>query len=109
MGYSWSLFSKDILLDDDAFEKAAKDFIQLSKDMNSLKKDINRLLTELKQGFDTPAGKKFMESCESGLLKALEDQANVIEHVSNNLQGAKQSYQSVFAEYEKLNRMIGQS
>ena len=67
MGYSWNLFSKDILLDDGAFETAAKEFIELSNDMNTLKTEINDLLTELKKGFDTPAGKKFMESCESGL------------------------------------------
>lgn len=109
MGYSWTLFSKDILLDDEAFRNAAAEFIQLSNDMNLLKKDIQDLLDELKTGFDTPAGKKFMEVCESGLLKALEDQANVIEHVSGNLKSAKNSYQSVFAEYQKLNRMIGQS
>ena len=98
----------DILLDEEAFDKAAGKMTILSKDMKALKTDINNLLEELKTGFDTPAGDKFLKSCEEGVLKALEDQANVIEHVSGNLKTARQSYKSVFEEYRDLNRMIGQ-
>lgn len=97
----------DILLDENAFNTAAGKMTTLSNDIKKLKEDINNLLTELKTGFDTPAGEKFLKSCEDGLLKALEDQANVIEHVSQNLTTARQSYQSVFEEYRNLNSMIG--
>lgn len=98
----------DILLDENAFDTAAGEMATLSKDMKALKTDIDNLLKELKTGFDTPAGEKFLKSCEDGLLKALEDQANVIEHVSENLKTARRSYQSVFEEYKNLNRMISQ-
>lgn len=102
-------FSKNILLDEDAFEKAVKEFSELSKSMKTFEKEIQSLLAKLKEGFNTPAGAKFTTACENGLLKALEDQANVIGHVSENLGNAKHSYQSVFQEYAQLNAIIEQS
>lgn len=98
--------SKDIILDDAAFEKAGQDFADLSTQLESLRTDIEALLTTLKSGFDTPAGRKFIQSCEENLLTPLDQQKIVLEHISSTLSQAKDQYAAVFTEYEKLNNNI---
>mgnify|MGYP003319892664 CR=1 FL=1 len=100
------IFSQDILLDSEKFSKASKQFSELSSDMKALKKDISTLIDELAQGFDTPAGHKFVNSCKNGLLQPMEDQAAIIQHVSENLRMAETSYESVFTEFKELNSLI---
>lgn len=100
------VFNKDILLDNEAFIVAAGRLDELSKNMQELRKEISNLLEELKVGFDTPAGKKIYNSCRNNLLQPMDDQVRVISHVSENLLNAKNSYQSVFNEFEALNNII---
>ncbi len=101
-----SLFAKDVLLDEDAFESASRHFIGLSRDLNSLESDITRLLDELYTGFDTPAGRKFINSCRGNLLQPMRDLSAVINHISDNLIQARSKYKSVFDEFKKLNSII---
>lgn len=101
-------FTQNILLDDEKFESAVNQFSALSEDMKKLRNDISKLLKELENGFDTPAGRKFVRSCRKGLLKPMDDQAAVIKHVSDNLNMARNRYESVFTEYRALNNMINQ-
>jgi uncharacterized protein YukE len=100
------MFTKDIILDEEAFKTASDRLKILSDDMQKLKKRIETLMAELRKGFDTPAGEKFFELCGSNLIKPLDDQAHVIEHVAQNLQDARNSYSSVFYEYQTLNSAI---
>ena len=100
------MFTKDILLDQDKFKTAADQFEILSKDMSDLRSDIDRLLDELATGFDTPAGRKFISSCKSNLLQPMDDQADVILHVSENLRQVRMKYESVFTEFTELNNAI---
>ena len=101
-----ALFAKDITLYQEAFKQAAENFSTLSSQMAQLEADIAKLLGDLASGFDTPAGRKFMQSCEDNLLKQLRDQADVIQHVSNNLSTARTQYETVFTEFKALNRSI---
>lgn len=100
------LFTKNIVLDQGKFHKAASDFAVLSRQMEQLQKDISTLLVELTRGFDTPAGRRFMDSCQKNLLDQLKDQADVMKHVSDNLKTACSEYESVFTEFGALNRII---
>ena len=100
------MFTKDIVLDEEAFKTAADKLQILSGDMQKLKTRIETLLAELRIGFDTPAGEKFFALCGTNLIKPLDDQAHVIEHVAQNLQDAQNSYSSVFVEYQILNTAI---
>ena len=100
------LFTKTIVLDQGKFQKASSDFAELSRQMEQLQQDISSLLSELSRGFDTPAGRRFMDSCQKNLLDQLKDQADVIQHVSDNLKTARSEYESVFTEFGALNRMI---
>lgn len=100
------LFTKTIVLDQGKFHKAANDFADLSRQMEQLQKDISTLLAELATGFDTPAGKRFMDSCQKNLLDQFKNQADIIKHVSDNLKTACTEYESVFTEFGALNRTI---
>lgn len=84
--------SKDIVLDEAAFDKAINDFTDLAEELKGLRTDIEELLGVLKEGFDTPAGRKFINSCEKNLLEPLERQKLVIEHISSTLTDVKGSY-----------------
>ena len=100
------IFTKTIVLDQDKFQKASNDFATLSRQMEQLQQDISSMLSELSKGFDTPAGRRFMNSCQKNLLDQLKDQADVIRHVSDNLKTARSEYESVFTEFGALNSTI---
>ncbi len=102
-------FPKDIVLDDAKFAKAKDDLEELRRKMNQLQKDIENMLSILKKGFDTPAGHKFIKSCENNLLEPLKQQQLVIDHVARNLEYAKGEYTSVFEKYKELNSLISNS
>lgn len=98
--------TNDMVLDDTAFDRAIADFADLAVQLQSLRDDIESLLGELRSGFDTPAGRKFIRSCESDLLVPLDRQKLVIDHISSTLSEVKSSYSTVFTEYENLNTAI---
>ncbi len=101
-----TLFSDDIVLDEEAFNTAISEFSDLSAKLQRLREEIEDMLNTLKSGFDTPAGAKFINACESNLFKPLDAQKLVIEHISSTLAESKQAYESVFREYEALQAAI---
>ncbi len=103
-----SIFNEDIVLDEEAFNKAAADFTALGGQLQKLRSDIEDMLNVLKTGFNTPAGVKFINSCEANLFAPLDDQKLVIDHISKTLEESKQAYESVFREYESLQAAINQ-
>ena len=78
-----------ILIDEEEFVVAANGFVR-------------NMLDDLKTGFDTPAGRKFYDSCANGLLIPLIEQKIVIEHIADNLITAKNLYAPVFDEYRDI-------
>ncbi len=98
--------SADVVIDDGAIVKAASDLDGLSQRLQTLRNDIEGMLNDLKAGFDTPAGRKFINSCENNLLTPLDQQKLVIDHISQNLQSVKTCYSSVFSEYQQLTSTI---
>ena len=103
-----TILGEDIVLDEEAFQTAAADFQNLSRQLQQLRTDIEDMLTVLKAGFDTPAGVKFINSCEANLFRPLDAQKLVIDHISSSLNESKQAYESVFREYEALQAAINQ-
>ena len=99
-------FTKDIILDDEAFNKAVARMEALATRISTLQSNITNRLDSLKSGFDTPAGEKFFAACGNKLLDPMKDQATIINHVSTNLKMAKTSYDSVFQEFSTLNNTI---
>ncbi len=100
------IIGQDVYLDEEAFTTAAAQMAALADEFRGLRDRINRSLAELRTGFQTPAGEKFFKACGSDLLQPLDDQIRVIDHVSQNLETAQQSYQSVFQEYRELQTRI---
>jgi uncharacterized protein YukE len=94
--------TKSIVLDEEAFAKAASDFDDLSQKINSLRKDIESMLDDLQRGFDSPAGHKFMDSCRNNLIKPMEEQKIVVDHISETLRKCTDAYRSVFDEYREV-------
>ena len=109
MGVADTAFGVDILLDESAFQTAISEFSALSTRLQNLKTSIESMLSTLKEGFNTPAGTKFINSCKNNLIKPLDDQKLVIAHISENLTAAKQAYASVFTEYQQVNTSINAS
>lgn len=95
-----------VVLDDEAFNTASTAFNELAASLQSLRNDVEEMLEALRTGFDTPAGRKFMSSCESNLIEPLEQQKLVIEHISSTLTMAKDKYSPIFDEYGQLNAQI---
>lgn len=91
-----------ILIDEEALKSASDELSGISQEMQQLKKDLLSLLDDLKTGFDTPAGRKFYNSCNTGLLTPIDQQAKVMAHIAENLELAKNMYQSVFDEYREI-------
>lgn len=102
------IFAQDIVLDEEAFNTAVTEFAELSGKLQKLRNDIEDMLNTLKDGFDTPAGRKFLNACESNLFMPLDDQKLVLDHISSTLASSRQAYQSVFREYESLQAAINQ-
>lgn len=102
------VFGKDIVLDEAAFQTAIEEFAALSDQLQQLRNEVEDMLNALKAGFDTPAGRKFINSCEQNLYKPLDDQKLVLDHISTTLLESKQKYDSVFREYEALQAVINQ-
>jgi len=106
MGSLETVLSGDIVLDEAAFDQAIRDFSELAGQLNDLRSDIEQMLTTLKAGFDTPAGRKFLSSCEKNLFEPLDAQKLVLDHISETLTASRQAYESVFREYESLQAEI---
>ena len=100
------IFSDDIILDEEAFQKASSDFEDLSTRLQNLNSEIEEMLTNLQKGFNTPAGRKFINSCRDNLRQPMSDQKVVLAHISETLAQIRQLYAPVFTEYDTLNRAI---
>jgi len=102
---SFSL-SRSIVLDQNHFQVAAEGLENLSEELRQLENRISGLLEELEKGFKTPAGARFFAAVNGRLLAPMRDQAEVFKHVSENLNGARNTYRTVFDRYEELNNEI---
>ena len=100
------VFSEDIVLDEEAFNTAIRGFEELGQMLQKLREDVEEMVSTLKKGFDTPAGRKFVQACEANLYKPLDDQKLVLDHISETLEQSREKYQSVFDAYDELQRAI---
>ena len=100
------LLRDDIILDQEAFRQAADEFAQLKIKLAALNEDIERMNELLGEGFNTPAGRKFINLCRKRLQQPIEDQQKVLDHISDTLEEVRGKYAPVFDEYEALNARL---
>ena len=93
---------RDIIIDEEAFDRAVSQLQELINDIKALETNVNEMLLVLSTGFDTPAGRKFINSCKLYVIAPIFQQEVVITQVCENLKIAKNGYQSVFDEYRRL-------
>ena len=108
MGNMKVFIDEDIVLDKAAFDTAISDFDGLIKQLEGLRSEIEEMLDSLQKGFNTPAGAKFIKSCNDNLFIPLDAQKEVLNHIKETLSESKQKYETVFREYESLQTAIKQ-
>lgn len=101
-----SILGYDIVLNEEAFQTAAKGLEDLSKRIAKLRTTIEGDMNSLQTGFNTPAGRKFLKACNESIYQPIDKQKLVLEHISQTLNNAKDQYSTVFAEYEQLKALI---
>ena len=101
--------NETIIIDEEAFDTAISEFNELSNKLKKLRDEVESMMDVLKDGFNTPAGVKFINACEANLYKPLNEQKLVIDHISTTLKESKQAYQSVFNEYDLLQAEINKA
>ena len=101
-----STLNGDIVLDEEAFTRASSEFEQLGIRLQNLRSELEEMVDALKAGFNTPAGAKFIKSCERNLYMPLDAQKLVLEHIAQSLELSRTHYETVFREYESLQALI---
>jgi uncharacterized protein YukE len=97
-------------IDDTALETAGAKLSEKAEEMRELKKNIDSLFLLLRTDWDTDAGSAYFDRLDNQLFKHLDNHANVIEHISENLKIASGKYDAVFraaenaanAEYRRI-------
>ena len=100
------LFTKNIILDQEAFQEASGRMERLVEDITSLRSDIEKMLEDLQTGFDSEAGRKFVNACKSHLLTPLEQQQKTIEFTAGVLKQVIGTYEPSFTQFKALNNSI---
>jgi WXG100 family type VII secretion target len=99
-----------LTIDDTALETAGNTLSEKAEEMRELKRSIESCFELLRTDWDTDAGRAYFERLDNQLFKHLDNHANVIEHISENLKIASDKYDAVFraaenaaiAEYRRI-------
>lgn len=99
---------QDILLDDNAFNTASADIIELKKRTEELKEKLHSMYENLSTALITPAGEQIELVAEKVIIKPIDNMILVIEHISKTLDEIIGTgyYHDVFIKYEQLNQNI---
>lgn len=99
---------KDIVIDEEVFDRAARNFEELIDKIKALETNVNEMMIRLTEGYNTPAGKKLINACNAYIIGPIVMQEIVIRQVCDNLKLAKNGYQSVFDEYRRLESFMSE-
>ena len=86
----------DLYLNKDAFTQASNELKIKCEELKMLQSDIKSSFEQLKNDWNSDAGKKFFEKFEGDLINNLKKYSIVFEHMSENLSTASQKYDEVF-------------
>ena len=89
--------------DNETLESTRKKYVQYSDDMRALRDTLKDSVDAIRESWKSEAGNEFFEKFEFEWLKCFNDYIKVIDHMASNMVIAKDKYQVVFDEAEKLN------
>lgn len=92
-----------LYLDKDALETAKTKYSSYAQDMSALKTKLETAVDDIRNGWKSDAGNAFFTKFDDEWKKNFDDYINVINHMSSNMQIAKNKYQAIFDEADKLN------
>lgn len=100
--------SVDILLDENAFDKASADMRTLEARTKQLKNKLEKMYKNMTTALETPAGKQVDYVSKEVLIAPIEDLMQVILHVSDTLTEIIGTgyYREAFIKFKELNESI---
>lgn len=91
-----------LYLDKEALETAKNQYTNCAERMKTLKSTLESAVEGLRDGWKSDAGDAFFKKYDDEWVKNFTDYINVIEHMSSNMLIAKNKYQEVFDEADKI-------
>lgn len=91
-----------LYLDREALETAKNNYSSYAQRMKSLKEKLVKATEEVRGGWDSDAGKAFFEKFDDEWKKNFDDYTKVVEHMADNMNIAKNKYQAIFDQADKL-------
>lgn len=92
----------DLYVDQDYLMDGSKKLLADRDRMEQLETEISASFQQLRQEWDSEAGRMFFEKFENDLLKNLKQYVAVFEHMSRNLSAASQKYEEIFKAVETV-------
>lgn len=91
-----------LYLDREALETAKNNYSSYARRMTSLKDKLVQATEEIKGGWDTDAGVAFFTKFNDEWKKNFDDYTEVVKHMADNMDVAKNKYQAIFDQADKL-------
>ena len=91
-----------LYLDREALETAQNNYSSYAQRMKSLMEKLVKAMEEVRGGWDSDAGKAFFEKFDDEWKKNFDDYTKVVEHMADNMNVAKNKYQAIFDQADKL-------
>lgn len=95
--------SEVLKVDQDALEAAKTNYKNYAQQMETLRNKLKGAVDDIRGGWKSDGGDEFFRKFDDEWLKNFNDYIAVIDHMAGNMQIAKNKYQSVFDEANKLN------
>ena len=86
--------SARLKISEEAMDAAKSSYDDCVEKMKQLRKNLKKAVEEIRSGWDSDGGKEW--------YKNFNDYIAVMEHMSENIQKAKNKYQPLFEEADKL-------
>lgn len=92
-----------LYIDNEAIQTAKDEYNNYQTEMATLKRELEAAISELKKSWKSDAGNKFFEKFDDQWVKNMSDYIVVLQHMQTNLNTAKNKYQDIYDEADRLN------
>ena len=92
-----------LIINEEAMETAKSGYDDCASRMRTLRDKLKTAVDDIREGWDSDAGKAFFKKFDEQWYKNFNDYIAVIEHMSENMTKSKNKYQPLFDEADNLN------